>query len=347
MRARMTQNTTVFGLLAFALLLAGLAGYGGYTVGHKQAELEAQAVLATKDAEIAAAKAAPAARGGGDGEAPAKKEKPEFEPTDYTAEQLAAWVPEVSGLRGEAQAKAVYAFNNIVGSCVPCMDQQYSIGKCLERAPKLLDKSLCANMPKLAQRVVKLSRQEASPDDIRAAAEFSQPWLPIDPGSSPSKGKADAPITLIEYSDFQCPYCKKAQPSIKALEEKYGDKLRVVFMHQPLAMHKMARPAAIAANAADKQGKFWEYHDAVFASEGLDEDKLVAIAKSLGLDMARWEKDRKSTDVDAAVAADVARAEKWKITSTPTFLVNGYKVKGAQPPEFFERIIEAELADRE
>lgn len=344
----MTQNSTVFGLLAFALLLAGLAGYGGYTVGHKQAELEAQATLAAKDAELAAAKSAPAPRGGADGgEAPAKKEKPAFEPTDYTAEQLAAWVPEVADLRGEAQTKAVYAFNNIVGSCVPCMDQQYSIGKCLERAPKLLDKSLCANMPKLARRVVRLARQEKSPDELRAGAEFSQPWLPIEPGDAPSKGPADAPIVLVEYSDFQCPYCKKAQPSMKALEEKYGDKLRVVFMNQPLAMHKMARPAAVAAAAADEQGKFWEYHDALFASEGLDEDRLVAIAKELKLDMGRWEKARKSTDVDAAVAADIARAEKWKITSTPTFLVNGYKVKGAQPPEFFERIIEAELADRE
>lgn len=343
----MSQNSTVFGLLAFALLLAGLAGWGGYTVGHKQATLEAAAEMAKKDAELSAARAAPTAKGGGEGEAAPKKEKAEFQATDYTAEQLAAFVPEVAELKGEAQTRALYAFNNIPGSCLPCLDQGYSIARCLERAPKLLDKSLCANMPRLARRVVRLARQEKSPDDIRAAAEFSQPWLPIDPGVAPSKGAADAPITLIEYSDFQCPYCKKAQPNIKALEAKYGDKLRVVFMNQPLAMHKMARPAAVAALAADKQGKFWEYHDALFASEGINEERLPQIARELGLDMARWEKDRASTEVDAAIAADVARAEKWKITSTPTFLVNGYKVKGAQPPEFFERIIEAELADRE
>ncbi len=343
----MNQNSTVFGLLAFALLLAGLAGYGGYTVGHKQASLEAAAELTKKDAELSAARAAPAPRGGGEGEGAAKKEKPEFVPTDYTAEQLTGLVPELGELGGEAQTRAVYALNNIVGSCVPCMDQQYSMGKCLERAPKLLDKSMCANMPRLARRVVRMARQEKSPDDIRAGAEFSQPWLPIEPGDAPSKGRADAPITLIEYSDFQCPYCKKAQPNIKALEAKYGDKLRVVFMNQPLAMHKMARPAALAALAADKQGKFWEYHDAIFAAEGLDDAKLVTLAGQVGLDVPRWEKDRASTEVDAAVAADAARAEKWKITSTPTFLVNGYKVKGAQPPEFFDRIIEAELAERE
>ncbi len=342
----MSQNTTVFGLLGFAILLAAGAGWGGYRVGYDRAELEARVQLAEKDAQITAAQAAPARTGGGGEEGGGKKEKPVFAPTEYTTDQMVALIPEAASLGGEPQAKALYAFNNIVGSCVPCMDQQYSIGKCIERAPKLLDKSICANLPAISKRLVRLAKEERSPDELRSGLEFSQPWVPLDPARSPSKGKADAPITIIEYSDFQCPYCKKAQPSIKALEEKYGDRLRVVFMNQPLAMHKMARPAAVAAMAADKQGKFWEYHDALFAAEGLDEAKLVTLAKEVGLNVSKWEADRKSTEVDAAIAADVARAEKWKITSTPSFFVNGYKVKGAQPPEFFERIIEAELADR-
>ncbi len=343
----MSQNATIFGLLGFALVLAGGVGWGGYRMGYDRATLEARVTLAEKDALVAAAQAAPAR-----GEAPAEggggsnKEKPVFAPSEYTVEQMNALIPEAAGLGGEAQVKALYAFNNIVGSCVPCMDQQYSFGKCIERAPKLLDKSVCANLPSLSKRLVRLAREERSPDEMRSSLEFSQPWVPLDPGNSPSKGKADAAVTIVEYSDYQCPYCKKAQPSMKALEEKYGDRLRIVFMNQPLAMHKMARPAAIAAMAADQQGKFWEYHDALFAAEGLDEAKLVAIAKDVGLNLSKWETARKSTEVDAAVAADVARAEKWKISSTPSFFVNGYKVKGAQPPEFFERIIEAELADR-
>ena len=345
MRRHMSQNSTIFGLLVFALLLAAGTGWGGYTAGKREATLEGQAELARRDLQIAEAKAAAPARGGGEGDG-AKKEKPAFEPTAYTAEELAVWVPELGELGDEAKVRASYALNNIAGNCVPCMEQQYSIGKCLERAPKLLDKALCANVPKIARRVVRLARQEKSPDDIRSAAEFSQPWLPIVPGNAPSKGPADAPIVIIEYSDFQCPYCKKALPTVKAIEQKYGDKIRVVFMNQPLATHKMARPAALAALAADKQGKFWEYHDALFAAQGLDEDTLVAIAKEVGLTLSKWEADRTSIEVDAAVAADAARAEKWKITSTPTFLVNGYKVKGAQPPEFFQRIIDAELADR-
>lgn len=343
----MVQNATIFGLLGFSLLLGGLGMWGGYTVGYGQASLEASVAMAAKDGEVAAAKAAVPARGRSEEGGGEKKEKVPFTPTDYTTEQLVAWVPELAGVSGEAAVKATYALNNIVGSCVPCLDQQYSMGKCLERAPKLLDKGICANMPVLSRRVVRLAKEGKSPDDLRSAAEFSQPWIPLDPGNSPSLGSPDAPVTLIEYSDYQCPYCKKAQPHIKAVEAKYGEKVRVVFMNQPLAMHKMARPAALAAMAAERQGKFWEYHDALYAVEGLDDAKLVAIATTLGLKLPKWEADRTSTEIDAAVAADVARAEKHKITSTPTFFVNGYKVKGAQPLEFFARIIDAELADRD
>jgi protein-disulfide isomerase len=340
----MSQNATIFGLLGFALLLGGIGAYGGYTVGFERASLQAQAQLAEKEKAIAEAKAAAPApgRGVGTGE---KAEKVPFEPTSLTAGDLASYVPGLSELSGESESKALYILNNVVGACVPCFDQQYSIGKCLQREGKLLDRSLCADVRTVAQRVVRLAKAGKSPDEIKEQTEFSQPWMPIDTAGRPSKGPADAPVTIIEYSDFQCPYCKKAQPSAHAVEEKYKGKVRFVFMHLPLAMHKMARPAALAAAAADKQGKFFEYHDALFASEGLDDAKLVEIARELGLDVPRWDSDRKSTEIDKIVTADQRTAEKWKLSSTPTFFVNGYKIKGAQSPEFFSRIIDAELAD--
>ncbi len=340
----MSSNGTIFGLLGFSLLL-GLGGaYAGYSVGYSTATLEAQVQLAAKDKEIAdaAAKPAPRAERAEGGE---KKDRPEFEPTTMTADEIATLVPGLADLSGDASTKATYILNNVVGACVPCVDQQYSIAKCLERAPKLLDRSICGDVPNIAARVVRLAKEGKSPDDIRAAADFSHPWLNVDTAGRPSKGPADAPVTIVEYSDYQCPYCKKAQPNMKEVAEKYGNKVRWVFMNQPLAMHKMARPAAIAALAADEQGKFWEYHDALFAAEGIDEAKLVQIAKDIGLNMGKWEAARKSTKVDQLVADDVRQAEKWKITSTPTFLVNGYKIKGAMPPEMFARIIDAELAD--
>ena len=345
----MSQNATLFGLLGFAVLLGAVGAYGGYRVGYDRATLEAQVQLADKDRQLAAV---PAAKGGerGDGDAArdepgGKKDKPAFEPSTLTSADLADYLPALSTLAGESEAKALYILNNVVGACVPCFEQQYSIGRCLQREAKLLDKTLCADTKTVAARVLRLAKAGKSPDEIKEQTEFSQPWIPLDVTGRPSKGPADAVVTIVEYSDFQCPYCKKAQPNIKALEEQYAGRVRFVFMHQPLEMHKMARPAALAAAAADEQGKFWEYHDALFASEGINEDTFVQIAKDIGLNVSKWEAARRSTTVDKLVSDDQRLAEKWKISSTPSFFVNGYKVKGAVPPEFFARIIDAELAD--
>ena len=232
----MSQNLTVFGLLGFAVLLGAGGAYGGYRVGYDRATLEAKVQIA--ESATAAAAAAPAKRGGeeaDDGEgAKSKKDKPEFEPTTLTKEELVTYVPSLASLSGDSEAKALYVMNNVVGACVPCFEQQYSLGKCLQREAKLLDKTLCADVKTVANRVVRLAKANKSPDEIKEQTEFSQPWVPIDTAGRPSKGPADAPITLIEYSDFQCPYCKKAQPNIKAVEEKYAGKLRIVFMNEPL-----------------------------------------------------------------------------------------------------------------
>ncbi len=342
-----TGTSTVFGMLAFALLLGGAGAYGGYHLGYANATIEAQArqdQAARASADARPAEAAPARGEGADGTSK-KKEKPPFEPTTLTRVELSPLVPGLGSLSGEAEAKALYVLNNVVGACVPCFEQQYSIGKCLQREAMLVDATLCADVKTVASRVVRLAKANKSPDEIRNQTEFTQPWVPLDVTGRPSRGPADAPVTLVEYSDFQCPYCKSAQPNLKIVEEKYAGKLRIVFMNDPLPMHSMARPAALAAAAAEEQGRFWEYHDALFASEGLDEARLVRIANDLGLNVPKWEADRKSLQVDQRVSEDQRTAEKWKITSTPSFFVNGYKVKGAVAPEVFARIIDAELAD--
>ena len=323
--------------LVVATLFAGGGAYGGYTYGYEKAKLEAKVELAEKLSEVQKTASA------GVEAKEAKKEKAAFAPTALTAEELAV-VPGLSDLHGKQQETAVYMLNNIQGSCQPCADTGRSLGKCVLDDAKLLDRTLCKNIPRLAARIVRLAKLEKSPDDIRAQVEFPA-WVPFDPGAAPSKGPKSAPITIVEVSDFQCPYCKKAQVTTKAVEEKYGDKVRWAFVNLPLVMHKMAGPAARAALAADLQGKFWPFHDALFASQGLDKAKIAAIAGELGLDVAKWESDRKSVDVDKALATDTQKATKFKITSTPMFFVNGYQVKGAQPVEAFARIIDAELAD--
>ena len=341
----MSQQALVGGLAVLAVVTGVLGAWGGYRVGYDKAALEARVALAEKETELAKSQAAaPGGKAEGKGE---KAEKPKFEPTELALEELAPLVPGLSALTGSKQQTALYVLNNTVGGCSPCVDQAYSLGKCIQREPKLLDRALCANLATLGRRLVEQAGAGKSPDDVRAAVDFPQGWYPfVVPQDAPSKGRTDAPITLVEISDFQCPYCKKSQPNVKAVLDKYGADVRIVFVHQPLAMHKMARPAAIAAAAANRQGKFWEFHDALFASQGLDEGKIVGIAESLRLDMSRWEADRKSVEVDQAVQRNQDLANKWKFTSTPTFLVNGYRVKGAQPPEAFGRIIDLELKER-
>lgn len=337
----MKDNLTVVILCVFAILLGAGGAYGGYRVGYDKATLEGKLLLAEKEKEVVAAKAEAAAvpkRDAGEGKG---KEKPPFEPTTLSVADLSG-VEGLSSLTGDAQAKALYILNNAVGACEPCVEQQYSLGKCLQREPKLLDRTLCQNVAGLAQRTVRLAKAGKSPDEIRAQVEFPA-WSPVKP-DGPSKGPKDAPITIVEISDFQCPYCKKSQATVKAVEEKYGSKVRWVFVNLPLEMHKMARPAALAVMAADKQGKFWILADALFASQGMDEAKIKEEAAKAGLNMSKWTADLATTEVDSAVAAQMAIAKKLGVTSTPTFYVNGYKVKGAQPPEAFARIIDAELS---
>jgi protein-disulfide isomerase len=341
------QNNTLLIMFfaCFVLVVAAGGGYGGYRLGYQTASLEAQTALAQKDKEVQEAKAAAAkgGGGGGGGEGGSRKEKTPFAPSELTAEQLAS-VQGLSGLDGEALEKALYIFNNISGACQPCADTGRSLGQCYLDMNKLLDQKVCANIPKLAQRVVRLSQKGSSADDIRAVVDLGV-WIPLDPGAAPSKGPETAKVRIIEISDFQCPYCKKSQTTVQALREKYSDKLRWYFIHLPLAMHKAAIPAAKAATAAHLQGKFWEFHDALFAAPKLDDDEYKKIASGLGINLSRWEQDRASLPVDKAVQADMQKMGKMGITSTPMFFVNGYRVKGAQPPDAFARIIDAELAD--
>jgi protein-disulfide isomerase len=132
---------------------------------------------------------------------------------------------------------------------------------------------------------------------------------------------------------------------LKEVQEKYGNKIRKVFVNLPLAMHKMAPPAAKAALAAHLQGKFWAFHDALFSAPKLDEEEFKKIASDLSLDMSRFEKDRGSMPVDQALQADIAKVTKLGISSTPTFFVNGYRIKGVKPLEIFSQYIDAELND--
>jgi protein-disulfide isomerase len=168
----------------------------------------------------------------------------------------------------------------------------------------------------------------------------------IEAGSSPSKGPQNAPITIIEFSDFECPFCSRGRTVVDQVLKAYPDKVKLVFKQLPLEMHANARDAAKAALAAQKQGKFWEFHDALFDNQqSLSDAFYKEQAKKLGLDMAKWEKDRTSTEVEQAIKDDEKQAQSADIRGTPGFILNGVVVRGAQPVELFNKVVDRLLKE--
>lgn len=166
--------------------------------------------------------------------------------------------------------------------------------------------------------------------------------VPVD--GSASKGPADALVTIVESSDFECPFCKRAAPTLKQVEEAYAGKVRIVFKHNPLPMHKNAVPAAAATEAAGLQGKFWPMHDKLFTAASLDRAALEQAAKELGLDLKAF-----TAALDGQRFADRIKRDQELVRGvgaggTPTFFVNGRKLVGAVPFERFKAVIDAELA---
>jgi len=161
---------------------------------------------------------------------------------------------------------------------------------------------------------------------------------------NPTRGPEDAPVTLVEYTDFQCPFCGKSQATLEELRERYGDRIRFVFKNLPLAMHKNSRPAAEAAMCAKDQGKFWEMHDWLFSHHSeLSEENILKQAGEMGLDVNALKKCIAEGIHSDEINQDVEEAGSFGITGTPGFVINGRLITGAQPVENFESIINEEL----
>lgn len=150
-------------------------------------------------------------------------------------------------------------------------------------------------------------------------------------GTAPSIGPANATIEVVEFGEFQCPYCMRHETALTELVEEYPGKVRAGFKHYPMAKHAMALPAARAAWAAQQQGKFWEMHDLLFSSRGeLDEDVILDHAKALGLDMEKFQADMEGQESHSQVFKDRREGKAAGVKGTPTYYVNG-KFAGADP----------------
>jgi len=161
----------------------------------------------------------------------------------------------------------------------------------------------------------------------------------------PVRGPASAPITIVEFSDYQCPFCARVNPTLEQVRKTYGDQVKIVFKDFPLPNHPQAPKASEAGHCANEQGKYWELHDLMFANQrALNVPELKQYAAGLGLDMTKFNQCLDSGKHAGLVASGLAQGERMGVNSTPTLYINGRVLIGAQPFEAFKQIIDEELA---
>ncbi|MCG2617431.1 DsbA family protein [Terrimonas sp. NA20] len=161
------------------------------------------------------------------------------------------------------------------------------------------------------------------------------------------QGNPGAAIELVEYGDYQCPHCGHAYPIVKQLQEALGDKLKFIFRNFPLSeIHPDARLAAVAAEAASRQGKYWEMHDIIFENqEQLKKSNLLEYARQIGLDLPRFQTDLESSDLMDIVEEDFESGVRSGVNGTPTFFVDGRKYGGSWEPEAFAAFLNSRLKE--
>ncbi len=182
----------------------------------------------------------------------------------------------------------------------------------------------------------------------RATVQLQFPEVPrieVSADDDPSVGPADAVVTIVQFAEFQCPYCGKARESTDKVMANYEGKVRFVFRDFPLEFHDKAIPAAIAANCAGKQDKYWPVHDAfMLDQQSLTEADIQRVVKAAKVDLPAWEECRKDPAMEAEIKKDAADGAAAGVTGTPAFFINGVFINGAQPYEKFKAIVDAEVA---
>ena len=188
-------------------------------------------------------------------------------------------------------------------------------------------------------------------NELKAKSEvvimLDPPRIDVAADDSPRFGSVEAPIQIIEFSDFQCPYCTRGAATIDEVKAKYGDKVSVVYRHFPLDFHDRANLAAQASECANDQGKFWEFHDKLFENQqAMADSDFESYATQLELNVAEFKECIRSGKHIETVATDLREGSEAGMTGTPGFFINGRFLGGAQPIEAFSEVIDAELAKK-
>jgi protein-disulfide isomerase len=207
---------------------------------------------------------------------------------------------------------------------------------------KLKDEEIVSELTGRVSILEKQALVARAPDLIPAVAAAP---LNVSLEGAPVRGPMDAPVTIVEFSDFQCPFCSRVHPTLQRLLAAYPDAVRLVFKHYPLGFHLDAPLAHRASMAADRQGRFWDMHDKIIANyRDLSRQTLIEHATVLDLDLAQFTRDLDSSELADLLNREIAEGNKLGITGTPTFYINGKVVSGAQPYENFKAIIDREVA---
>ncbi len=254
---------------------------------------------------------------------------------------------DMTGLTPAQQAKALKILRANDCSCGCRM----KMAECRMKDPS------CSYSKNLASVVVDAIRHGKSETEALAAAKASK-WaqgppdhskpledpVAIPVGDAPVRGPANARVTLVEFSDFQCPFCVAATPQLDALLKAYPSQVKLIFKEFPLDSHAQAPLAAAAALAAHRQGKFWEMHDAMFAQKGnLSRRGILAMAARMGLDMKRFQADLDSPAIKQAVNREISEGEHIGVDSTPTLFVDGQRFNGPLTVASLKPVVDAEL----
>lgn len=204
---------------------------------------------------------------------------------------------------------------------------------------------------KILEKIRDVRTQKARAAYIKAlhaettvAVLLAPPHVDVDTKNAESLGSEKAAVTLVEFADYECPYCQKVAPDVKKLKADFGDRLTLTYKDFPLPMHSRAEKAAEASRCASKQGKFWEFHDELFRSKELDVDQLKAQARALKLDSTQFDKCLDSGEEAAAVDSDRKEGTRLGINGTPAFFINGHFLSGAVDYAALREIVEQQLA---
>lgn len=192
----------------------------------------------------------------------------------------------------------------------------------------------------IKEALEKYEKEAAEKDKEQEFDKLFADRVEVEIGNSPVRGDKKAEYTIVGFSDFQCPFCKRGDDTIKEVMKKYDKKVKYVFKNFPLSFHPEAPSAAKAVWAAGKQGKFFEYHDKLFENQQkLGDELYVQLAKDLGLNLDKFNKDRASDEAQKSIDADMKVGQAVGIQGTPGFILNGIKILGAYPAEHFDKVI--------